>query len=309
MIRGVVVLLTLLLATAAGAATLRERTVAGPVTAVAIAGTDIAYAVEYRPRCHEIRAWEVGSRADRRVASHCFQDTSTGSGVAGVATTQGRSLWLTYTGGNFREYSLWTQGGRAKPRKIAFEAAPVDDPAPIVVGRPWEGALPYAFGRAVVVLGPNGSRRFTVTAPARVVRVSAHSRGYVAVLETGTVLTISLDGRPLREHTFTQAVEDAVLAAPGLIAKTRDGLEIRDGTSTRTIALPRGSRFLGYAQGLLAYGSGRQLRLRTLSGGQDWVHRTLAPRFHAQLARRGLTWASGRTLGYSAWVVVSTPPR
>jgi hypothetical protein len=307
-IRVVLVCVALLLPVAAGAATLRERTVPGPVGALAIAGTDIGYAVEYRPRCHEIRAWEVGARADRRVASHCFQDTSTGSGVAGVETTQGRSLWLTYTGGNFREYSLWTQGGRAKPRKIAFEAELVEDPAPIVLGPPWEGALPYAIGRTVVVLGPNGSRRFAVTAPARVVRVSAHSRGYAAVLETGTVLTISLDGRPLREHMFTEPVEDAVLAAAGLVAKTRAGLEIRDGASTRTIALPRGSRFLGYAQGLVAYGTGRQLRLRALTSGRDWVHRTLAPRFHAQLGRRGLTWASGRTLGYSAWVIVSTPP-
>lgn len=309
MARSVVILLALVLAATASAATLRERTVAGPVGALAIAGTDIAYAAEYRTRCHEIRAWEVGSRADRRVASHCFQSTSTGSGVAGVETTQGRSLWLTYTGGNFREYSLWTQGGRAKPRKIAFEAELVDDPAPIVLGRPWEGALPYAIGRTVVVLGPNGARRFAVTAPARVVRVSAHSRGYAAVLETGNVLTISLDGRPLREHTFTQPVEDAVLAAAGLIAKTRDGLEIRDGTSTRTIALPRGSRFLGYAQGLVGYGSGRELRLRALSSGRDWMFRRLVPRFNAQLGRRGITWASGRTLGYSAWAIVSTPPQ
>jgi hypothetical protein len=306
--RAAIVLIGLVLATAAGAATLRERTVAGPVGALAIAGTDVAYAVEYRPRCHEVRAWEVGSRADKRVASHCFQDTSTGSGVAGVATTQGRSLWLTYTGGNFREWSLWTQGGRAKPRKIAFEAAPVEDPAPIVLGRPWDDALPYAIGRTVVVLAPNGSRRFAVTAPARVVRVSAHSRGYAAVLETGSVLTITLDGRPLREHAFAEPVEEAVLAAAGLIAKTRDGLEIRDGRTVRTIALPRGSRFLGYAQGLVAYGTGRQLRLRVLSSGTDWLYRTLTTRFHAQLGRRGIAWASGRTLGYGAWVVVSSPP-
>ena len=309
MTRIAVVLAALAVVASAGAATARERTVSGPVSALAIAGTDVAYAVEPRRGCHEIRAWEVGSRADRRVASHCFQETSTGSGVAGVATTQGRSLWLTYTGGNYREYSLWTRGGRAKARRIAFQAALVEDPAPIVLGRPWEGALPYAVGRTVVVLSPNGSRRFAVTAPARIVRVSAHSRGYAAVLETGTVLTISPDGRPLREHTFSQPVEEAVLAAAGLIAKTRDGLEIRDGTSTRRIALPRGSRFLGYSEGLVAYASGRELRLRRLRDGADWRYRTLAPRFHAALARRGLAWGSGRTLGYSAWAVVSAPPR
>jgi hypothetical protein len=308
-IRLVVVCAALLLPAAAGADSFRERTVAGPVSALAIAGTDVAYSVEYRTRCHEVRAWEVGSRADRRIASHCFQDTSTGSGVAAVATSQGRSLWLTYTGGNYREWSLWTRGGRARPRRIAFEAALVEDPAPIVLGRPWEGALPYAIGRTVVVLAPNGSRRFAVTARARVVRVSAHSRGYAALLESGSVLTISLAGRPIREHSFDVEVEEAVLAAPGLIAKTRDGLEIRDGTSVRTVELPRGARFLGYAQGLLAYGTGRELRLRLLRDGTDWRYRLLAPRFHGALGRRGIAWASGRTLGYSAWVIVSTPPR
>jgi hypothetical protein len=308
MTRVLVVCLALLLPVAASAATQRERTVVGPVRALGIAGTDVGYSVEYRPRCHEVRAWETGSRADRRVASHCFQDTSTGSGVAGVATTQGRSLWLTYTGGNYREWSLWTRGGTSPPRRIAFEAALVEDPAPVVLGRPWEGSLPYAIGRTVVVLAPNGSRRFAVTASARVVRVSAHSRGYAAVLESGSVLTISLAGRPIREHAFDIDVEDAVLAAAGLIAKTPAGLEIRDGRSTRTVDLPRGARFLGYSQGIVAYGSGRELRLRSLRDGADWRHRTLAPRFQAALARRGLAWASGRTLGFNVWAFVNEPP-
>jgi hypothetical protein len=307
--RLVPVIAMLVAASAAGAATLRERTVAGPVGALGIAGTDVGYAVEHRPRCHEVRAWEVGSRADRRVASHCFQGTSTGSGVAGVATTQGRSLWLTYTGGNLREWSLWTQGGRGRIRRIAFESAPVDDPAPIVLGRPWEGSLPYAVGRTVVVVAQSGARRFALTAPARVVRVSAHSRGYAAVLETGSVLAISLAGKPIREHAFDAGVEDAVLAAVGLVAKTRAGLEIRDGASVRTVDLPRGARFFGYSEGIVAYGSGRELRLRSLRSGADWRHRTLAPRFHAALARRGLTWASGRTLGFSVWAGVNEPPR
>jgi hypothetical protein len=293
---------------AAAAASARERSLRGPVGAVGAAGADVAYAVEYRPRCHEIRAWNVATRADRKVASHCFQDTSTGSGVAGVATTQGRSLWLTYTGGNYREWSLWTRGGTARLRRIAFEAALVEDPAPVVLGRPWEGALPYAIGRTVIALAPNGARRFTVTARARVAAVTAHSRGYAAVLEDGAVLTISKSGQPIREHAFAATVETAVLAGPGLIAKVPDGLEIRGGSGTRTVALPPGSRFLGYTEGLVAYGTGRQLRLRRLSDGRDWLFRTLAPRFHAELARLGLAWGSGRTLGFTAWSLVSRPP-
>ena len=63
---------------AAAAAALRERPVAGPVSAVGIAGTDVGYADEYRRGCHEVRRWDVATRADVRIATHCFASTSTG---------------------------------------------------------------------------------------------------------------------------------------------------------------------------------------------------------------------------------------
>ncbi len=299
--------LVLALVPAAAAATAREQPVAGPISSVSIAGTEIAYSDEYRTRCHEIRLWEVASRSDKRLASHCFVSTSTGSGVAGAIATGGRALWLTYIGGNIREWSLWTKGRNAKARRIAFLTADVDGPPPVILGRVWEGSLPYATGSKIVVLAPNGSRRFTLTAPDRVVSLSAHSRGYAAVLANGDVLTISLAGKLLREREFEPgAVQEALLAAPGLILKTRNGLEIHNGDSIRRIPLPRGSRFLGYSQGIAAYGTGRELRLKRLANGHDTLFRTLEPRFQAQLGRRGIVYASGRTLGFTAWVLLST---
>jgi hypothetical protein len=296
----------LLAAPAALASTARERQAPGPLATVAIAGTEVAYSDQYRSGCHEVRLWDVASRADRRVASHCFVSASTGSGVAGAIATGGRTLWLTYTGGNIREWSLWTKGRLARAKRISFLTADVDGPAPVVLGRVWEGSLPYAVGRTVIVLLPNGARKFTVTMPDRVVALSAHSRGYAAVLANGHVQTLSLDGRLLRDHSFEPGdVQDAVLAAPGLVAKTRAGLEIRNGASVRTVALPRGSRFLGYSEGIAAYGLGSQLRLKRLSNGHDALYRTLAPRFQAQLGRRGLVYASGRTLGFSVWAFVA----
>ena len=299
--------LVLALAPAAVAATARERPVAGPISAVSIAGTDLAYADEYRTRCHEIRLWDVVSRSDRRLASHCFVSTSTGSGVAGVIASEGRALWLTYIGGNIREWSLWTKAGRAKARKIAFLAADVDGPAPVLLGHAWEGSLPYATGSKIVVLAPNGSRRFTLTAPDSVVSLSAHSRGYAAVLASGNVLTISPTGKLLRTFPFDEGfVQDAVLAAPGLVVKTRSGLEIHNGDSIRQISLPQGARFLGLSEGIVAYGTGRQLRLRRLANGHDTLFRTLEPRFQAQLGRRGIVYATGRTLGFSVWAFVAS---
>ena len=167
--------LVLALAAAAGDASARERQVAGPVSAASIAGVDVGYADEYRRGCHEVRLWNVATRADRRLSSHCFVTTSTGSGVADVIASDGRALWLTYTGGNIREWSLWTKAGTARAKRIAFLTADVDGPPPVVLGSAWEGSLPYATGRQIVVLAPNGSRRFTLTAPDRVVSLSAHS--------------------------------------------------------------------------------------------------------------------------------------
>lgn len=298
--------LVLALVPAAAAATKRERPVAGPISTVSIAGTEIAYSDEYRKRCHEIRLWDVASRSDKRLASHCFVSTSTGSGVAGAIATGGRALWLTYIGGNTREWSLWTKGPNAKARRIAFLAADVDGPPPIVLGSAWEGSLPYATGTKIIVLAPNGSRRFTLTASDRVVSLSAHSRGYAAVLASGNVLTISLAGKVLREREFEPGlVQAALLAAPGLIVKTRTGLEIHNGDSIRLVPLPLGSRLLGYSEGIVAYGTGRQLRLKRLANGDDTLFRTLEPRFQAQLGRRGIVYArSNRTLGFTAWVLL-----
>ena len=177
---------------------------------------------------------------------------------------------------------------------------------PIVVGRAQEDSLPFAVGRTIVVLNADGSRKFSLNAPAAVVTLTANSRGYAAVLADGSVLRISLTARILGQTPFAPGfAQEALLAAPGLIVKTIEGLEIhRDGT-VRRIPLPTGSRFLGYSEHILAYASGRQLRLRRIPGDKDVLFRTLAPGFQAQMGRNGVVYASGRTLGYAARVVVS----
>ena len=217
---------------AAAAATARDRTVVGPVSSVGIAGTEVGYADRYRRSCHEVRRWDVATRGDVRVASHCFVSTSTGSGIAAVSVAGGRVLWLTYIGGNTREWSLWTKRGTARAKRIEFKAADVDGPAPIVLGHAWDDALPYAVGRKIVVLSPNGSRKFSLDAPEAVSTLSANSRGYAAVLADGSVLAISPTGRILGQTPFDAGdAQSAVLAAPGLIVETVDGLEIHRGTA------------------------------------------------------------------------------
>jgi hypothetical protein len=305
MLRILALALVLMLVPAAAAATARERQTSGPIEAVSNAGTDVAYADKYTGGCHEVRLWNVATRADRRLATHCYESTSTGSGVADVSASGGRALWITYTGGNIREWSLWTKRGTVPTKRLAFLPADVDGPAPVVLGSAWEGSLPYATGRTIIVLDPNGARRFSLVAADRVAVLSAHTRGYAAVLANGHVLSISPAGKVIRDRTFAPGVvSDAVLAGPGLIVKTTVALEIHGNESVRTIPLARGSRFLGYSEGTVAYGFGRQLRLMRLTGGEDRLFRRLEPRFHAQLGRRGLAYGSGRTLGFAAWATL-----
>jgi hypothetical protein len=304
--RLLVLVVVLLVVPAAAAASLRDRTVVGPVSSVGIAGTEVGYADEYRRRCHEVRRWDVATRADVRVASHCFVATSTGSGIATLSVAGGRVLWLTYIGGNTREWSLWTKRGAVRAKRIEFKAADVDGPPPIVVGRAWDDSLPYAVGSRIVVLSPNGSRKLSLDAPAPVSALSAHSRGYAAVLADGSVLAISPTGRILGQTPFDAGdAQSALLAAPGLIVETVEGLEIHRGTTVRRIPLPAGARFLGFSEGVVAYGTGKQLRLVRIANGNDVLFRTLAPRFEAQLGRRGLAYASDRRLGFATWATVS----
>lgn len=300
--RFLVLALVFALVPAAVAATSREKPAAGPISALSVTGAEIAYADEFRTGCHEIRIWGHDDRSDRRLVSHCFTSTSTGSGVAGVIAYNLRALWLTYTGGNIREWSLWTKGFRAKARRIAFLTADVDGPPPVVLGRAWDGSLPYAIGRTIIVLEYDGSRRFTLTAADRVVALSAHSGGYAAVLANGNVVTTSEAGKPLRTYTYAPGfVQEAVLSRQGLVVKTIDGLDVHAAAPVRKLALPRGARFFGLTEGRVAYGTARELRLLRLADGRDSLFRTFEPGFRAGLGRRGLAYGSGRTLGFATW--------
>ena len=292
---------------AVGGASARDIGADGPVAALAAVGTEVSFAARVRPGCFEIRVWETADRGVRRYANHCFAATSTGSGVAAVTAADGRALWLTFTGGNIREWSLWTKSRTSRAKRIRFVARDVDASPPIVLGSAWEGSLPYAVDRTIIVLGPNGARRFALTVPERVVFVSAHSRGYAAVLADGRVLTISSAGRVLRERAFEAGfVEAAVLTARGMIMTTRDGLEIHYGESRQAFELPAGARFVGYSEGIAAYAIGRELRLLRLNGGVHTTFRVLAAAgSRAQLGRRGIAYSSGVGVSFVVWAFVA----
>ena len=292
------------LGAAAPAAAATDRGVAanGPVAHLATTGYEVACAAA-AGRCHEVRVWHTADRGVRRYGRHCFAATSTGSGVAGVAVSQGRALWLTYTGGNIREWSLWTATRRAPAqRRIRFVARDVDAPPPLVLGGATDEALPYAVDRTVVALRPNGARIFAWEAPERVTAIEATGTGYAVVLAGGDVVVLNARGEHVRRHDFAPGeVRAAVITASGLLVHLPGRLLVRL-HEDRTLPLPPDARLAGFAANVVAYASGQELRLLRLRDGRDVQLRRLAPGFHADLHRLGVGYASGSRV---SWVVRS----
>ena len=127
------------------------------------------------------------------------------------------------------------------------------------------------------------------------------------MLANGSVLTFSPAGKLIRERTFAPgAVQSAVLAAPGLIVETAAGLEIHGVGADAGLPAAAGRPLPRLLRG------NRRVRDRTGAAAAPArerpatrLFRRLEPRFHAQLGRRGLAYASGRTLGFSVWAIVS----
>ena len=107
------------------------------VTALAADGDQAAFAAARTASdCDRAFIWQ---RLPRRVVQLGKKQrcsiTSTGRGVAGIAVTGGRALWVTYAGGNDRDWQLWTASiTRTAPRQVQFVTRSVDEPQPIVVG-------------------------------------------------------------------------------------------------------------------------------------------------------------------------------
>lgn len=239
-----------------------------PVVAVAADGPRAAVA----SGCADVRVWRPpAKRASRLVGTPCGPSTSTGRGIASITLAGTRALWLSYTGGNIREWTLWTATtSRPRARQLRFETADVDGPAPVVLG---EGdvsragdLLPYAVRMQVIVLRSNGSRAFAWTAPARVTALAAKA-GRVAVgLSDGSVQLLDARGRELRSESFGTAPVDAVrLAGTALVVQQGRGLEIR-GASPAKLTLARGIRLADAESGRIVLVGDGKVRLLDFSG-------------------------------------------
>lgn len=281
------------------AATIAAIAAPAPVQAVALDAPLLAYATGRSARdCDRVFVWNRSTRRTVRLArtTNCVQ-TSTGTGIAGLSIAGNRVLWLHFTGGNIREWSLFTATTTApRPRRLRFVARDVDSPAPIVLGEGdttrFGDLLPYAVDREVVVLRPNGARAFAWTAPARVTALGANSGGLAVAVEDGRVFVLE-NGTVEASWTGSPAATAVFVTGNAVASQRGRSIEVRSGSTTRRLTIPTGAR-LRDAEGLRAvYVSAGRATLLDLSNGTT---RDLGRATDAQLEASTAALAFGRTV-------------
>jgi len=237
--------LLLLAVPVAFGASVRSARAPAPVSALAMDGRLVAYASgRSASDCDRVQIWNLATHGVTTLGrTTSCEETSTGSGIAALSLAGGRVLWLHYTGGNIREWSLFTATPtRRAPRRLAFVTRDVDASAPIVLGAGDASRLgdilPYALDRTVIALRASGARGFAWTAPTRVTALGALD-GELAVASTGGLVTI-LDaaGRVLRTETFAGEVQVVRITGNGLLVQRGRTLELRGPGELRTWLLP-----------------------------------------------------------------------
>ena len=297
--RTILVLAVLLVfAPAALAGAVRAVTVPAPVLAVAFDGSRVAVASgRSATDCNRVHVWNLATRGVSKLGrkTHCEQ-TSTGNAIAAISIAGTRVLWLHYVGGNSRDWSLWTATtAKPAPIRLRLVTREVDAPAPIVLGRsggerPGDLLL-YAVERTVIALRPNGARRFSWTAPARVVALAALEDRLAVAVEGGAVVVLDGNGRALRTEMFARTVDAVRLTRTGLVAQLGRSLELRQGGSVRTFSFPAGVRLADATSERAILISGDKVLRFELEAGRG---RVIASGTSAALAGERLAVGSGR---------------
>ena len=295
-------------ASVAAAAAPAPRSVSAPAAVRGLAADGTLSALSLAARrgdCRHVRLWDRRSGSLVRLGRPrpCGEVTSTGSGLVGPSLAGQRALWLTYTGGNIREWSLWTATrARRTPVRLRFVARDVEAPAPIVLG---EGdssrfgyLLPYAVDGTVYGLQPDGRTVALLRARARVVGVAAKAGEVAAALETGAVVILNGRGQTLRIESFTAAADAVDITGNALVVQHGRTLAVRTGAAPRSWTLPAGARLVDAEGTLAVYVRGRELHLFSLDTGRDVVLRRTAVAPVATLEPAGLVYAVGAKIAF-----------
>lgn len=289
--------------TAAGSALDRAWTAPASITAVDETGQSVAAGIAWTPNsCEQVVVWDPGVRS--RYFFHApgpCPATSTGRGIAAVGTLgTGRVAWLSYVGGNTREWRLWTASTTARrPRLLRFASADAGLTSPIVLGNAGEEGIPYAVKRQVVVIGWQGERALSWRAPSRVVNLAEGGSTVGVVLDNGHVLTLRLHGgTQIADVAYPPgAVRGLRVASIGTIVETANGIDVHRANGSVSTPVQAGARLVGFSDGQLLYARGAQIRQKALPDGSDTLVRRLkVTPFLADFDRRGMAWTQGRNL-------------
>jgi hypothetical protein len=271
------------------------------VTVLAADGARIAFlASSANGGCGAVRVWTPPARAATspgKVA--CGPTTSTGRGAYGLSLA-GDPLWVTYTGGNFREHRVWRRG-----RVIQMVTHDVGEASPLLVGT--GGA--YAVGDRVTV----GRRAWRLAE--RPLGLSAKTQFTVARLASGPVVRVdSVTGEETGRFEYPRRAAHAARVYGTRVVVLRTGeidvySNARD--TLRTWPLPaarsHGDDFCGsdlcplatlrladLHGDLAVYVLGRELHVLRVTDGTDVVVRRPATGpVHAQLEAPGLSYSAG----------------
>jgi hypothetical protein len=296
------------LALASGAAALtpsRAILAALPVQHLALTGRSVAYVADApdRLQCARIGLWDLSRNRRFLFASkeQCLEEGSTGQGVWNVAVAGHRLLWLTYAGGNFREWTLWTATTtRRQPRQLRFVARDVDSPAPIVIGPGTAEGVPYAVDRQVVYLADNGAAIFrtTVAAPVRAIAAGPGPNGVrvAALLASGLVVGLDRGGQNVTTlDRFPASPVAALRVTPrGIAFQEQNEVEFDDAL----VKIPRGATMVDVAQGRILWTRAGDLGATTIATGRSvrLVDGTPEKPACGQIEPQGVAWSVGRAV-------------
>jgi len=266
----VAVLFVCLATGVAGATTQASIVGRSTVTALAADGDEAVFTtVRTSFDCDRAFVWE---RLTRRVfqlgkKQRC-DPVSTGRGMAGVAVTSGRALWLSYAGGNTREWRLWTATtSKTTPRQLQFVARDVTAVQPLVVGAAGGGLLPYSLDSTVSTLRSSGSTAFTWTAPARVVALAARG-GHVAVAQEGARVTVlDAHGNVVSVDLYASEVSAVALTGKGLLVQRGAVLELRRDADAQEFPITAGARLDDADARWAVWSDGKLVHVMRLSDG------------------------------------------
>ena len=288
----------------------RTLTQAAEVTPLGLTGRTLAFGTGVSPAECRVKLWSLSKGAVTTFglpkSPSCTIETSTGSGVFSVAVASTRAVWLAYTGGNIREWSLFTaSAANPKPQRLRFTARNVDGPAPIVVGAGTPAGIPYAVNREVVYLGDDGTRLFKTVA-ADAVRLIAAGPGplgirVVALTASGHIVAFAADGSAAADDIVVDGTVRALrLFAGGVAYQVGSQVHILGAGGETLVTLPPAATMLDAAAGRILYQQHGDLGAVTMSGGNDvlLVDGSPAQPVTGQLDAAGLAWTRGKTVNW-----------